>query len=486
MRLMWMAVLALACLSPAWGTLAEDAPPARTFDTMIAALKPTEIVTYKKVGDRELKLHIFRPEGTDASDKLPVYAVIHGGGWRSNNATRFYPYAASLVDKGFVGISVEYRLADRDPSKAGATTVFDCVKDARAAIRYIRKHAKELGIDPERIAVGGGSAGAHLAFGCAAFDDYDHPDEDPAVSCMPDALVLLFGVLDTSPAGYGNGFVGEDWRTICPTWQARQRKRVLPPTILFHGDKDRVAPLPILERFCKALKSNRVPYKLVLEKDGVHGHINNNMQLFDDAAEQTHAFLTEVAFTEKNSRLNRQLRAGPALLAKGEDYTLHGFFGSVTHEHGHRRLIRSGATLMHTDRQTGRAHVMLSTGTIELSTRRISYEHTRLVGLYQTDTYLVAMVYRLRIYDAPPKTFEADKGEYVLYFTKKTGSRFTQLEAPPAGDGQRVKIKRPKEVPGETFGEGVILPTDEGFKVLGLDYLVREDGSIGYDVPTKE
>ena len=86
--------------------------------------------------------------------------------------------------------------------------MFDCVKDGRAAIRYIRANAKSMGIDPDRIAVGGGSAGGHVALGTALFNDFDHADEDLKVSCKPNALILLYAVLDTSKDGYGTAAIG--------------------------------------------------------------------------------------------------------------------------------------------------------------------------------------------------------------------------------------------------------------------------------------
>jgi acetyl esterase/lipase len=267
--------------------MADDSK--RTFKSMGEALTPTEVIPYKQVGDVELNLHVFRPKGSDKADPLPAYVLIHGGGWRSNNAKHFYPYANSLVEHGYVGISVEYRLVNAKQK----TTVFDCVKDTRAAIRYIRANADQLGIDPKRIAVGGGSAGAHLAAGTALFQGIDHDDEDLTVSCRPDAIVLLFGVLDTSPEGYGNKLIGEDWQTISPRHQIRKG---MPPTLIFHGDQDRVASKPILDAFCDKLKANEVPYELVLEEGGQHGHINNDMALFDDAAERTKAFLASHGF----------------------------------------------------------------------------------------------------------------------------------------------------------------------------------------------
>lgn len=284
----------LLCLLIGHAYASHADEPKRTFQSMAEALEPDEVVPYLKVGERELHLHIFRPEGSDTTDALPAYVLIHGGGWRGGNAQRFYPYANSLVEHGYIGISVEYRLVKQGQK----TTVFDCVKDTRAAIRYIRANAKKLGIDPKRIAVGGGSAGAHLAAGAALFDEYDHDGQDLSVSCRPDAIVLLFGVLDISPKGYGNKLIGEKWKSICPYQQIREG---MPPTLVFHGDNDRVAPMLILEAFCKKLKDKSVPFELVLQKGGVHGHINNDMKLFDDAAERTRAFLAEHGFDNKAS-----------------------------------------------------------------------------------------------------------------------------------------------------------------------------------------
>lgn len=258
----------------------------RSFSSMQETLQPDRIITYKKVGDRELKLHLFHPEGFEKSDRRPAYVVIHGGGWRSGTPRRFYPYAASLLDQGYIGVSVEYRLL----GKPAGTTVFECVKDGRAAVRYVRAHAEELGIDPKKITVGGGSAGAHVAAGAALFDEFDHADEDLSVSCRPDALVLLFGVLDTSPAGYGNKVVGENWRQISPRHRIRPG---MPPTLVFHGDKDGVASESILMDFCQRMRAQGNVCELVLEKGGTHGHLNKDLALFDDAAERTASFLEE-------------------------------------------------------------------------------------------------------------------------------------------------------------------------------------------------
>ena len=281
----------------------------RSFGSMQKSLESSKVLTYKTVGQRKLNLHIFHPEGFKVSDRRPAYVVFHGGGWRSGTPRRFYPYAASLVPDGFVGISAEYRLTGR------TTTVFDCVKDGRAAIRYIRRHAKDLGIDPDRITVGGGSAGGHVALGTALFDTVEHADEDLSVSCKPNALVLLFSVLDTSPEGYGNKVIGAEWRTISPLHQIRPK---MPPTLIFHGDKDSVAPYPTLMAFYKKMQDSKNVCELVLERGGVHGHINNDMKLFDDAANRTRTFLSKQQLGPSGPQKGTQADSNPKVLIIGD------------------------------------------------------------------------------------------------------------------------------------------------------------------------
>jgi hypothetical protein len=116
----------------------------------VANLTPTRKIVYKKVADRELSLHVFQPEGWKASDKRVGYITIHGGGWTGMGPERMYAFADHFAKLGLVSISVQYRLANAKTN----TTVFDCVKDVRTAMRYVRAHANELGIDPGKNPIG--------------------------------------------------------------------------------------------------------------------------------------------------------------------------------------------------------------------------------------------------------------------------------------------------------------------------------------------
>ncbi|HJN89635.1 MAG TPA: alpha/beta hydrolase, partial [Verrucomicrobiota bacterium] len=184
----------------------------RPLDPIATKLEPTRKLLYKAVGERELRLHIFEPEGHQTSDRRPVFVAIHGGGWSGGAARKFYPFADYFAKQGMVGVSLEYRLLDR----MAGSTVFDCVRDGRSAVRYLRQHARELGIDPNRIVVAGGSAGAHVAAGTALFKEVNDAADNLEISSMPNALVLFYPVIDTSAAGYGQKKIGDRWRELSP------------------------------------------------------------------------------------------------------------------------------------------------------------------------------------------------------------------------------------------------------------------------------
>src|SRR4051812_45985494 len=90
---------AISAVDPAPKKTAE-ATPARYADTLIPALRPSRIVTYKRVGDRELMLHVFRPPNWKAADRRPAFVSIHGGGWTGGDPTRMYPFTDYFARQG--------------------------------------------------------------------------------------------------------------------------------------------------------------------------------------------------------------------------------------------------------------------------------------------------------------------------------------------------------------------------------------------------
>lgn len=258
--------------------------PTQVIETLSAKLEPTRKVVYKKIGERELRLHIFEPQGWKPTDRRAAFVAVHGGGWTSGEARRMYVYADHYARLGLVGVSVEYRLV----TQAKTTSPVDCAKDGRSAVRYLKTHAEELGIDPEKIVVAGGSAGGHVAAGTALFDGIDDSQDDRDVSPSPAALVLYYPVIDTSSSGYGNVKCGDRWREISPLHRVRNGA---PPTIVFHGTGDTVTPFVGAKAFDNAMEVSGNECELVVHDGGVHGYFLYDQKLFDQTVKRTDEFL---------------------------------------------------------------------------------------------------------------------------------------------------------------------------------------------------
>jgi acetyl esterase len=114
----------------------------------------TRDITYRTVDGERIALDVYQPakKGKDR----PAVVLIHGGGWRAGDKQGLAEQANQLAERGFVAFSVNYRLAPDHPYPAAAD-------DVEAAVKWVRKHAKDYGVDPERVGALGSSAGAHLA-----------------------------------------------------------------------------------------------------------------------------------------------------------------------------------------------------------------------------------------------------------------------------------------------------------------------------------
>tara|TARA_R110002096_G_scaffold13623_4_gene48012 strand:- start:567 stop:1475 length:909 start_codon:yes stop_codon:yes gene_type:complete len=273
--------------------LAQDSPDqkpskkSRPLDYVgqrILNLKPDRKIIYKRIDDRELELHLFLPEGWKPTDQRTCFHIIHGGGWTGMDPSRMYPFAADFVQRhGMVGVCVQYRLAKADRS----VTVFDCVKDARSSVRYVRAHAEELGIDPDKIIVSGGSAGGHLAASTALFDEVNEEGDDLSVSTAPNAMVLFFPVIDTSAEGYGQKKIGDRWQELSPVHHVRAG---LPPTITFHGTGDVVTPFQGAKEFHEKMIAAGNHSELVVNDGGGHGYLMRKESLYQEMIDASSKF----------------------------------------------------------------------------------------------------------------------------------------------------------------------------------------------------
>jgi acetyl esterase/lipase len=135
----------------------------------------TRDITYSTVQDgtpNNLKLDLYRPT-PDAVTRRPAIVLVHGGGFRSGDKTRntVVTLSNSFARRGYVAASIDYRLLNTDDGNDGcagpecpqAVAAVAAQHDAQAAVRFLRKNASEYGIDPERVAIAGTSAGAGTA-----------------------------------------------------------------------------------------------------------------------------------------------------------------------------------------------------------------------------------------------------------------------------------------------------------------------------------
>ena len=141
---------------------------------------------YKTTPQGELRLHFAFPVDWKATDKRPAIVCFFGGGWKNGSYTQFVSLCDYLASRGMVATSADYRI-----ESIHHTTPDKCVEDAKSAMRYLRGHAAELGIDPQRIVACGGSAGGHLAACTALVDGFNAESDDKAISPLPNAMVLF-------------------------------------------------------------------------------------------------------------------------------------------------------------------------------------------------------------------------------------------------------------------------------------------------------
>jgi acetyl esterase/lipase len=258
-------------------------------------IEGTKSETYRKVGDTELKVWIFEP-ATKATKPLPAIVFFFGGGWVGGSPTQFEPQSRHLASRGMIAIVADYRVKTRQDAKPA-----DCVSDAKACVRWVRANAARLGIDPQRIAVGGGSAGGHLAASTATLPGLDPSQDDKSVSCIPDALVLFnpgtvmapFPGLDLK--GFGAGLdkakFGCEPTEISPLHHV---KKGTPPTIIFHGKADTTVPYATVEKFTEVMKAAGSRCELIGYEGQPHGFFNKAK--YAETLAATDAFLVSLGY----------------------------------------------------------------------------------------------------------------------------------------------------------------------------------------------
>jgi acetyl esterase/lipase len=235
--------------------------------------EPDRTGLYKKTPQGDLKLFAYLPPDWEPSDWRPAIVFFFGGGWRAGTPSQFYRMSEYLAGRGLVAFCAEYRVFDRHQ-----TTPAESVEDARSAIRFIRAHAADWGVDPGRLISAGGSAGGHLA-ACLGVDiGPDAPDDDRAIPCRPQAMVLCNPVLDTEHERVLGFF-----SVLDPTERTRLARALsplahldtnCPPAVVFFGTADSL--LGAGEPFVRRAQALGRRIDLWMASDMPHGFFNRS------------------------------------------------------------------------------------------------------------------------------------------------------------------------------------------------------------------
>lgn len=231
---------------------------------MPADVKLTKDIEYGKVGKRSLKLDLYRP--TKLKKPVPGLIFIHGGAWKGGDKDIYRIYATRYAQKGYVAVSISYRLSGEAPFPAA-------VQDAKCAVRWMRANAGKYGVDPKNICVLGGSAGGHLAMMVGYASDQKQLEGGGGhqkVSSRVQAVVNLYGPCDlTVPvmrkADVVQEFLGGKKYDKAPAlYKIASPISYLtkddPPTLILHGTLDALVSINQSDKLAKRLKEVAVPY----------------------------------------------------------------------------------------------------------------------------------------------------------------------------------------------------------------------------------
>lgn len=235
MKTLLPSITAIACLCSLTSGVAapESKKPRKNTapdDTAEVSVEPGKVFVYKKSGGKPQELEVYFPPGWNAkTGKVPGVILFHGGSWKGGTLDQFRYACKYLASRGLVAATANYRMLTNDEVKglpAGETNKRVCITDAKSAIRWMKQHADELGIDSKRLISGGGSAGGHVSVLATTNPGLDDP-ADPKEFDTSVAAYLLF-----NPAFKDSDSADPEVDVL------NHLKAGFPPAIFFFGDQD--------------------------------------------------------------------------------------------------------------------------------------------------------------------------------------------------------------------------------------------------------
>lgn len=277
--------LAVSMMQPTRAQSAATQEKQKAEETLLSPIKIERDIVFGKGGDRDLMLNLARPQ-QKATGPVPAVVVIHGGGWAAGDRGGLHDViVGNLAKRGFVAASISYRFAPKDPFPAQ-------VEDVKCAVRYLRAHADEYGIDKDQIGAIGFSAGAHLSMMLGVMDEKDgHEGEGgwPDELSKVQAVVAFFGPTDLSAEDIPDRavpildkFLGgkradlpEQVRLASPVTYVDGNDA---PTLIFQGTKDPLVPATQAWIMANKMTEAGMPGRVELLIGAGHGWLDENFQ----------------------------------------------------------------------------------------------------------------------------------------------------------------------------------------------------------------
>lgn len=301
-------LLLVVSLCAATDAITGEAEGSSAFPRIPADLDFEDGIIFKEVNGESLDLMLFRPAEKKYA-KSPLVIYIHGGGWAGGDKYKvlrrgIIDVIRNLTQAGFTCASIEYRLADGNP-----TTATEAVADCKDAVRYFVKNSRAYGIDPDRIGTFGSSAGGHLTLVTALGKDADYPC-DPAfdsprkgnIRCVA-AYYPLVSFHDKSMMTVGNfrrpqrlisllgGPLEENLALAKKLSPLDLLRKNSPAIFLAHGDKDAVLSVDNSIALRDAAKEKGVPVECIVSHGAGHGFSGDAIDPgVDEISKKTAAF----------------------------------------------------------------------------------------------------------------------------------------------------------------------------------------------------
>ena len=283
---------AITCLLRSFPCAIALASPLATFAQLSPRPEPPPLrvpagttvhrdLAYVPGGHARQKLDLYLPE--KSAGPLPLIIWVHGGGWQNGSKDQSLPLRVGFTDRGYAVASLNYRLSGH--------AIFPAqIEDCQAAVRWLRDHAKDYGLDPERFAAWGSSAGGHLValLGTAGDSAEFAPTPRPKTSARVQAVCDFYGPTDLLKFAATPGYVAHakpdspeskllGGPVLDLPVQAKRANPLTylgpgdPPFFILHGSADPVVPPPQSALLHAALQAAGIPSTHRTITDAKHG-----------------------------------------------------------------------------------------------------------------------------------------------------------------------------------------------------------------------